>query len=79
MIEIIVNGDRLTLPDGSGPADVVAALTGRAVASDGQAADGEPLGIAVAVDDAVVPRRAWAAHRLGDGSRVEVLTAAQGG
>ncbi|WP_156761025.1 sulfur carrier protein ThiS [Microbacterium karelineae] len=79
MIEIIVNGDRLTLPDGSGPADVVAALTGREIGPDGQPADGEPLGIAVAVDDAVVPRRAWESHRIAGGARVEVLTAAQGG
>ncbi|WP_068188846.1 sulfur carrier protein ThiS [Mycobacterium sp. UM_CSW] len=35
-------------------------------------------GIAVAVDDAVLPRSDWAA-RLFDGARVEVVTAVQGG
>lgn len=36
-------------------------------------------GIAVAVDGEVVPRTSWAGHRPGDGARVEVLTAVQGG
>jgi sulfur carrier protein len=36
-------------------------------------------GVAVAVDGAVVPRGGWAATRLRDGQRVEILTAAQGG
>jgi sulfur carrier protein len=36
-------------------------------------------GVAVAVNDAVVPRGAWPATRLADGDRVEVLTAVQGG
>jgi sulfur carrier protein len=36
-------------------------------------------GVAVAVNGEVVPRSSWAAARLHDGDRVEVLTAAQGG
>lgn len=36
-------------------------------------------GVAVAVNDAVVPRGAWAATPLADGDRIEVLTAVQGG
>ncbi|GAY09069.1 sulfur carrier protein ThiS [Pseudonocardia sp. N23] len=36
-------------------------------------------GVAVAVDAEVVPRAAWASTALVDGSRVEVLTAVQGG
>jgi len=36
-------------------------------------------GTAVAVNGAVVPRRAWASHRLADGDRVEIVGAAQGG
>ena len=43
------------------------------------AIDAPPRGVAVAVDGAVVPRSAWAAHVLVDGARVEVLTAVQGG
>lgn len=36
-------------------------------------------GVAVAVNEAVVPRSRWPGHRLRDDDRVEVLTAAQGG
>ncbi|MFC7757220.1 sulfur carrier protein ThiS [Catellatospora bangladeshensis] len=36
-------------------------------------------GVAVAVNGEVVRRADWPAHRLTDGDRVEVLTAAQGG
>lgn len=39
----------------------------------------ERQGLAIAVDDEVVPRSAWGAHRLTDSSRVEILTVAQGG
>ena len=37
------------------------------------------MGVAVAVDGAVVPRAAWPDTVLADGARVEVLTAVQGG
>lgn len=37
------------------------------------------VGVAVAVDGAVVRRADWADTRLVDGARVEVLTAVQGG
>jgi sulfur carrier protein len=36
-------------------------------------------GVAVAVNGEVVPRTAWPARRVGDGDRVEVLNAMQGG
>ncbi|BAU82640.1 sulfur carrier protein thiS [Streptomyces laurentii] len=36
-------------------------------------------GVAAAVNETVVPRGAWAATRLGEGDRVEILTAVQGG
>jgi sulfur carrier protein len=36
-------------------------------------------GIAVAVNDEVVPRSQWSSVELVDGDRVEILTAAQGG
>ncbi|OAR25416.1 thiamine biosynthesis protein ThiS [Streptomyces sp. ERV7] len=38
-----------------------------------------PAGVAAAVNETVVPRGEWAATTLGDGDRVEVLTAVQGG
>ena len=36
-------------------------------------------GVAVAVNEEIVPRSQWDATTLHDGDRVEVLTAAQGG
>jgi len=39
----------------------------------------DPRGVAVAVNEDVVPRGAWSATRLRAGDRVEVLRAAQGG
>ena len=38
-----------------------------------------PRGIAVAVNQEVVPRSLWATVQLAAGDRVEVLTASQGG
>ena len=39
----------------------------------------ERKGVAVAVNDAVVPRPAWPAQPLADGARVLVIRATQGG
>jgi sulfur carrier protein len=36
-------------------------------------------GVAVAVNDAVVPRAAWSAHGLQGGDRILVIHASQGG
>ncbi|WP_017609710.1 sulfur carrier protein ThiS [Nocardiopsis xinjiangensis] len=59
-----------------GPDITVEAIVREFTASDG----GEiPGGIAVAVNDEVLRRPAWAATRLGTGDRVDVLTAVQGG
>ena len=38
-----------------------------------------PSGVAAAVNEDVVPRGRWADTRLGEGDRVEILTAVQGG
>ncbi|GGU19716.1 sulfur carrier protein ThiS [Streptomyces lavendofoliae] len=38
-----------------------------------------PSGVAAAVNETVVPRGQWPATVLGEGDRVEVLTAVQGG
>jgi sulfur carrier protein len=66
-IEVRVNGDPRTIALGTTVAELVAALTSAA------------KGIAVAVDEAVVPRGVWADTVLDAGNRVEVLTAVQGG
>jgi sulfur carrier protein len=38
-----------------------------------------PPSVAVAVDNAVVPRAEWSSRTLADGSTIEVLSAVQGG
>ncbi len=38
-----------------------------------------PKGIAVAVNDEVIPKSDWGTHVLENGDRVEVITARQGG
>ncbi|MCG0290127.1 sulfur carrier protein ThiS [Streptomyces sp. PSAA01] len=64
---VSVNGEPREVPDGTTLDRVVATLT-RA-----------PSGVAAAVNETVVPRTQWPATPLGDGDRVEVLTAVQGG
>lgn len=66
-MKLLLNGAERELPDG---ASVAAAL---------EALGAPPTGVAVAVDDHVVPRASWADHTLHEGARVEVLTAVQGG
>lgn len=69
----VVNGEPYPL-DGPLPiADLVARLL------PGLVVDGAPRGVAIAVDDAVVPRSAWGTTNVRPGDRVEVVTAVQGG
>ncbi|WNE96057.1 sulfur carrier protein ThiS [Streptomyces luomodiensis] len=64
---VSVNGEPREIPDGTTLDRLVATLT--------QASSG----VAAAVNETVVPRTQWPATPLGDGDRVEVLTAVQGG
>jgi sulfur carrier protein len=66
---IVLNGERSELEAGATVA----------VALDLLGLEADARGVAVAVDGAVVPRSAWQTLVLGDGARVEVLTAMQGG
>ncbi|MFP1623908.1 sulfur carrier protein ThiS [Streptomyces sp. 5K101] len=66
-MNVSVNGETRELADRTTLDTVVAALTTA------------PSGVAAAVNEAVVPRSQWAGTRLGDGDRVEILTAVQGG
>jgi len=66
-VQVWINGEQRELVDGARVRDALAAL-------------GAPeSGVAVAVDGEVVPRADWSSVALADGSRVEVLTAVQGG
>jgi len=64
---VFVNGDATDVAEGTTVADVVAQHRS------------SPRGIAVARNEEVVPRSTWAAVVLGEGDRLEILTAAQGG
>ena len=67
MTYVVLNGEAHELGDRATVADAVAA------------ADAPERGVAVAVDGEVVPRGVWSRTPLGDGQRVEVLQAVQGG
>ncbi|MEU3745201.1 MULTISPECIES: sulfur carrier protein ThiS [Streptomyces] len=66
-MNVSVNGEARELP---GPVSLDALVATLSTA---------PSGVAAAVNEAVVPRSEWAATLLGEGDRVEVLTAVQGG
>ncbi|WP_432148163.1 sulfur carrier protein ThiS [Streptomyces sp. bgisy029] len=66
-VSVSVNGEPRTLDAGTALDRLVATLTAA------------PSGVAAAVNESVVPRGQWAATMLGEGDRVEVLTAVQGG
>lgn len=66
-MRVFVNGTERCLADGATVAAVVAAVVAA------------PAGVAVAVNDDVVPRGGWATRVLRERDRVEVLTAVQGG
>ncbi len=66
-MKLIVNGQPQEHSDGVTLAGVVAQLTAAT------------SGVAVAVNDVVVPRGAWSTTSLADDDSVEVLTAVQGG
>ncbi|GAA3067271.1 sulfur carrier protein [Streptomyces olivoverticillatus] len=64
---ISLNGEPRAIPRGTTLDGLVATLTHA------------HSGVAAAVNEAVVPRGQWPLTALGDGDRVEVLTAVQGG
>ncbi|WP_326690937.1 MULTISPECIES: sulfur carrier protein ThiS [unclassified Streptomyces] len=66
-VTVSVNGAARAVPAGLTLDQLVATLTTA------------PSGVAAAVNEGVVPRGQWAGTRLGEGDRVEVLTAVQGG
>ncbi len=68
-MKIIVNGAEREVEPGASVATVIAVVAG----------DREGRGVAVAVNDEVVPRERWAELVLHDGDVVEALTAVPGG
>ena len=66
---VTVNGEATELPEGSTVAAIVKRMD----------LPGIRRGIAVAVDAEVVPRAEWDERVVGEGARVEVVSAVQGG
>ena len=66
-VSVSVNGESRDVPAGLTLDRLVATLSKA------------PTGVAAAVNETVVPRTRWPLTPLGDGDRVEVLTAVQGG
>ncbi|MHA7132255.1 sulfur carrier protein ThiS [Oerskovia turbata] len=71
----LVNGERHPLAVPTTVTALVAALLPELAADPGDA----PRGVAVAIDDAVLPRSAWTTTLVHDGDQVEIVTAVQGG
>lgn len=78
-ITLSVNAEEVEVPAAWTVRDLVAHRLGQQVGEDGRSADGGALGVAVALDDAVVPRSRWSATPLAAGARCEFVTAVQGG
>ncbi|MDA8371877.1 MAG: sulfur carrier protein ThiS [Nocardiopsaceae bacterium] len=66
-MNVIINGERRDVAPRTTVADIVRSLTDAAG------------GIAVAVNDHVVPKADWAETLITENDRVDVLTAVQGG
>ncbi|MGQ7786202.1 sulfur carrier protein ThiS [Nesterenkonia sp. K-15-9-6] len=79
MLTVTINEEDVKFDDGATVVDAVAHTTGRELNPDGTPADGGRLGVAVAVNAAVVPRSAWATTELSHGEEIEIVTAVQGG
>jgi len=78
-MNITLNGIEQEVSEGASVTSLVSQVTGRQLAASGQAADGQRLGVAVALNSAVVPRSQWYATALADGDEIELVTAVQGG
>jgi sulfur carrier protein len=69
MARLLVNGTETAFREGESLRDLLQRL----------GFDPEQRGVALAVNDAVVPRSAWATHLLAPDDRVDLLHAVQGG
>jgi sulfur carrier protein len=79
MSAITLNGAPRVVPEDTTVVDLVAETVGRPLGPDGHPVDGGRLGVAVAVDAAVVPRSRWGRTPVAEGQSIEIITAVQGG
>jgi sulfur carrier protein len=78
-MNITLNGSQHAVPRDASITTLVSQITGRPLAANGQASDGQKLGVAVARNSEVVPRSQWHATALAEGDNVELVTAVLGG
>ncbi len=78
-MNITLNGNPLAVGAKASVTSLVSQVTGRELASDGHAADGRRLGVAIARNSEVVPRSQWHSTALAEGDDIELVTAIQGG
>jgi sulfur carrier protein len=78
-MNITLNGSQHAVAADASITTLVSEITGRPLAADGRATDGQKLGVAVAHNSEVVPRSQWFTTPLTDGDDVELVTAVQGG
>jgi sulfur carrier protein len=78
-MNITLNGAPHAVPREASITTLVTQITGRTIAANGQATDGQKLGVAIALNSEVVPRSQWSATALADGDTIELVTAVQGG
>jgi len=78
-MNITLNGKPHAVGAKASVTTLVSLVTGRQLAADGQAADGQRLGVAVARNSEVVPRSQWHSTALAEGDDIELVTAVQGG
>ncbi|MDR7084946.1 sulfur carrier protein [Arthrobacter ginsengisoli] len=78
-MNITLNGNPLAVGAKASVTSLVSQVTGRELASDGHAADGRRLGVAIARNSEVVPRSQWHSTALAEGDAIELVTAIQGG
>jgi sulfur carrier protein len=78
-MNITLNGNQHAVGAGASVTTLVSKVTGRTLAANGQAADGQRLGVAVARNSEVVPRSQWNSTALVEGDEIELVTAVQGG
>lgn len=79
MLEVRINDQTTTLPQGASVVEAVAHTTGRRLTAEGKPADGGRLGVAVALGGEVVPRSRWTTTELTEDAELEIVTAVQGG
>ena len=78
-MNITLNGNPHTVGAEASVTTLVSQITGRELVANGQAADGQRVGIAVARNSEVVPRSQWHGTALAEGDDIELVTAVQGG